>query len=64
MAFNLNNAARYFVLMDFIKGFAEPFGWVKPPSEPLPYILAQHEEMKNSLKPFLSLFSLGEKVVA
>lgn len=49
---------------DFIKGFAEPFGWEKPPSEPLPYILAQHEEMKNSLKPFLSLFSLGKKVAA
>lgn len=49
---------------DFIQGFARPLDQAHPPSEPLPYIAAQHEEMKTSLTPFLSLFSLGQKVAS
>lgn len=46
---------------DFIQGFSKPLSAQKPPSEPLPYITSQHQTMKDSLAPFLKLFSLGEK---
>ena len=49
---------------DFIEGFGQVYVRDKRPGEPLVYLEAQHQTMRDSLKPFLSLFSLGEKVVA
>lgn len=49
---------------DFIDGFGNVYVQDKRPAEPLPYIGAQYDTMRDSLKPFLSLFSLGERVPA
>ena len=49
---------------DFIEGFGKVYVEEKRPKEPLPYIEEQHRTMRDSLRPFLSLFSLGEKVSA
>lgn len=49
---------------DFINGFGKVYVQEKRPTEPLPYIEEQHRTMRDSLRPFLSLFSLGETVSA
>lgn len=49
---------------DFIEGFGAVYAREKRPGEPLIYVEEQHRTMRDSLKPFLSLFSLGEKVTA
>lgn len=49
---------------DFIEGFVKVSRQDRAPGEPLPYIESQHATMRDSLTPFLSLFSLGEKVTA
>lgn len=49
---------------DFIKGFADVLDSPSRSGEPLPYIDAQHAQMRDSLRPFLQLFSQKEEVVS
>lgn len=49
---------------DFIQGFSQVSQQDPAPSEPLPYIDGQYQFMRDSLTPYLSLFSLGKRATA